>query len=90
MVSVRRKVIKDIVLYVLVFILLIILAYFVFWDDYLKDVFMYMINGNQKQEKSIVTSVNINGVDLPFDKNTNTFYYPVNEYEKRKRARVKY
>lgn len=76
MISKKRKNIKSIVLYSLVIVMLAITVYFVIWPKYLKNIVKYTKEG--KQENSLIKYIKINGTKLPFDKNTNTFYYPIN------------
>lgn len=76
MISKNRKRIKNIVFYILVFFLVIVVAYFTIWKNYLSDIVMYGING--KQEKDIVETIEINNLEVPYDKNSKTFYYPIN------------
>ncbi len=74
---VNRKRVKNIVFYIILTISFYLLLYFVLWEAFLKDYVIYKIEG--KQEKDIIESICINGTKLPYDKNTNTFYYSVNK-----------
>ena len=76
MISNKRKRIKSILLYILIGIMFIVLVYFTLWKSYLEDIASYLLNG--KQEKDLIEQIKIDGVELPFDNNSNTFYFPVN------------
>lgn len=76
MISYKRDKIKSILLYSLIVVILAMLLYFVVWKLFLREIISYALNG--KQERDIIEYVKINDVELPFDKNTNTFYYPIN------------
>lgn len=82
MLSTRKEKIKSIILWLLLAVSIIFLLYYLVWVKYLKEPVMYKLYG--QQENNMETNIFINGAKLPFDKKTNTYYYPVNIDDKGK------
>lgn len=84
MISSDRNIVKKIVFNILIVSLFILFALVFINSNYFGDMIEF-ISGNKK-ENNLITQLSINGIILPYDKATSTFYFPINNkdmiYEK--------
>lgn len=79
MISTQKNKVKKILLIFLIFILLALIVAIIYQRKYL-DVIKNATQG-QKTEKNIIDGITINGIDLNYDSNSNTYYLPINLVE---------
>lgn len=77
MISRNKKIIKDIIFFSLIVMVIILVGYFILWKMYLRNLFNYLQYG--KQEKDLISYIKINDIIVPYDSNTNTYYFPISE-----------
>ena len=88
MISIQRNKIKNLVLGILIFLLILLIATIVYKKGYIKDI----INAfeGKKTEKSIIDGILINDVNLIYDSSDKTYYFPVNiENDKEMEIKIK-
>lgn len=76
MISSKKNNIKSTLLIILILILLILIGFSLYYTGYV-DVLRNILNG-QKTKKNIIDGISINNIDLNYDFNSDTYYFPVN------------
>ena len=75
MISTKRKKIKNVILFFLIVIVLILLGFTLYYSGYI-EVGKNLIKG-EKTKKDIIDEIIINDISLNYDSLTNTYYLPI-------------
>ena len=75
MISIKRNIIKNIILTTLIALLLVIIALILYHNGYIEIIY-HSIQG-EKTEKNIIDEISINDVVLTYNEDNNIYYFPI-------------